>query len=37
MIRYEEVDPSRFNDELKDMYSWSNVAERTERVSCWIW
>ncbi|KAJ8660306.1 hypothetical protein O0I10_003763 [Lichtheimia ornata] len=32
MIRYEEVDPSRFNDELKDMYSWSNVAERTERV-----
>ena len=32
MIRYEEVDPSRFNDELKDMYSWSNVAERTEKV-----
>ncbi|KAI9322449.1 hypothetical protein BX666DRAFT_2022925 [Dichotomocladium elegans] len=32
MIRYDEVDPSRFNDELKDMYSWSNVAERTEKV-----
>ncbi|KAI9493679.1 GlcNAc transferase [Zychaea mexicana] len=32
MIRYEEVDPRRFNDELKDMYSWSNVAERTEKV-----
>ena len=32
MIRYEEVKPSRFNDELKDMYSWSNVAERTEKV-----
>lgn len=32
MIRFDEVDPSRFNDELKDMYSWSNVAERTEKV-----
>ncbi|ORY92986.1 phosphatidylinositol N-acetylglucosaminyltransferase GPI3 subunit [Syncephalastrum racemosum] len=37
MIRYEEVDPSRFNDELKDMYSWSNVAERTEKVYDLIW
>ncbi|KAL0091227.1 hypothetical protein F4703DRAFT_1971168 [Phycomyces blakesleeanus] len=32
MIKIGEVDPSRFNDELKDMYSWSNVAERTEKV-----
>ncbi|KAL0096913.1 hypothetical protein J3Q64DRAFT_1669916 [Phycomyces blakesleeanus] len=33
MIKIGEVDPSRFNDELKDMYSWSNVAERTEKVN----
>ncbi|KAI8069995.1 phosphatidylinositol N-acetylglucosaminyltransferase GPI3 subunit [Gongronella butleri] len=32
LIRYGKVDPSKFNDELKDMYSWSNVAERTEKV-----
>ncbi|KAL1928635.1 hypothetical protein VTP01DRAFT_2421 [Rhizomucor pusillus] len=32
MLRLKEVDPSQFNDELKDMYSWSNVAERTEKV-----
>ncbi|KAI9299643.1 hypothetical protein BJ944DRAFT_46230, partial [Cunninghamella echinulata] len=32
MIRYNKVDPSKFNDELKDMYSWSNVTERTEKV-----
>lgn len=33
MLRLKEVDPSQFNDELKDMYSWSNVAERTEKVN----
>ncbi|KAI8343860.1 hypothetical protein BC941DRAFT_386132 [Chlamydoabsidia padenii] len=32
MTRYKKVDPSKFNDELKDMYSWSNVAERTEKI-----
>lgn len=32
MTRFKKVDPSKFNDELKDMYSWSNVAERTEKV-----
>ncbi|KAH8552947.1 hypothetical protein BGW37DRAFT_487805 [Umbelopsis sp. PMI_123] len=32
MIRYEVVKPSSFNDELKDKYSWQNVAERTEKV-----
>ncbi|KAI7864557.1 GlcNAc transferase [Spinellus fusiger] len=32
MIKFGKVDPSLFNDELKDMYSWSNVAERTEKV-----
>jgi len=32
MIRYEVVKPSTFNDELKDKYSWKNVAERTEKV-----
>lgn len=31
-FRFGQVDPSRFNDELKDKYSWSNVAERTEKV-----
>ncbi|CAO3634077.1 unnamed protein product [Cunninghamella blakesleeana] len=32
VIRYKKVDPSKFYDELKDMYSWSNVTERTEKV-----
>jgi phosphatidylinositol glycan class A protein len=32
MIRRKEVQPAKFNDELKDMYSWVNVAERTEKV-----
>jgi phosphatidylinositol glycan class A protein len=32
MFRFGKVDPSQFNDQLKDMYSWSNVAERTEKV-----
>ncbi|CAO3693923.1 unnamed protein product [Umbelopsis ramanniana] len=32
MIRYEVVKPATFNDELKDKYSWKNVAERTEKV-----
>ncbi|KAF7730546.1 Phosphatidylinositol N-acetylglucosaminyltransferase gpi3 subunit [Apophysomyces ossiformis] len=32
MVRYGEMDPSRFNHELRDMYSWTNVAERTEKV-----
>ncbi|ORX42600.1 phosphatidylinositol N-acetylglucosaminyltransferase GPI3 subunit [Hesseltinella vesiculosa] len=33
LIRYGKVDPSKFNGELKDMYSWSNVAERTEKAT----
>jgi hypothetical protein len=32
MIRYEVPKPLTFNDELKDKYSWKNVAERTEKV-----
>jgi hypothetical protein len=32
MIRYEVAKPTTFNDELKDKYSWKNVAERTEKV-----
>ena len=32
MFRFGQIDPSRFNDQLKDMYNWSNVAERTEKV-----
>lgn len=32
MFRFGQVDPSQFNDQLKDMYNWSNVAERTEKV-----
>ncbi|ORX90454.1 UDP-Glycosyltransferase/glycogen phosphorylase [Basidiobolus meristosporus CBS 931.73] len=31
-IRMKEVDPSKFHDEVKEMYSWANVAERTEKV-----
>ncbi|KAG2181139.1 hypothetical protein INT43_008721 [Umbelopsis isabellina] len=32
MIRYEVPKPLTFNEELKDKYSWKNVAERTEKV-----
>lgn len=32
MIQRKEVQPAKFNDELKEMYSWVNVAERTEKV-----
>jgi len=32
MIHRKEVQPVKFNDELKEMYSWVNVAERTEKV-----
>lgn len=31
-FRIGKINPSTFNDELKDMYNWSNVAERTEKV-----
>lgn len=31
-FRFGQIDPSQFNNQLKDMYSWSNVAERTEKV-----
>lgn len=31
-FRFGKLDPSKFNNEIKDMYNWSNVAERTERV-----
>ncbi|KAG2204722.1 hypothetical protein INT46_005867 [Mucor plumbeus] len=30
--RFGKVDTSQFNDQLKEMYNWSNVAERTEKV-----
>jgi phosphatidylinositol N-acetylglucosaminyltransferase subunit A len=33
MIRLKEVIPVKFHDEIKEMYSWVNVAERTEKVS----
>jgi phosphatidylinositol glycan class A protein len=33
MIRLKEVIPIKFHDEIKEMYSWVNVAERTEKVS----
>lgn len=32
MFRFGQIDPSQFNDQLKEMYNWSNVAERTEKV-----
>lgn len=32
MYKFGKVDPSQFNDQLKEMYNWSNVAERTEKV-----
>ncbi|OZJ02913.1 hypothetical protein BZG36_04934 [Bifiguratus adelaidae] len=32
LIRSREVNPVTFHEELKEMYSWSNVAERTEKV-----
>lgn len=31
-IRLKEVHPVTFHDEVKQMYSWVNVAERTEKV-----
>lgn len=31
-FRFGKIDPSQFNQELKEMYNWSNVAERTEKV-----
>ncbi|CAO0791904.1 unnamed protein product [Mucor circinelloides] len=30
--KYSKVDTTQFNDQLKEMYNWSNVAERTEKV-----
>ncbi|KAL9537656.1 Phosphatidylinositol N-acetylglucosaminyltransferase gpi3 subunit [Mucor bainieri] len=30
--KYGKVDTTQFNDQLKEMYNWSNVAERTEKV-----
>ncbi|CAJ0746065.1 17275_t:CDS:2, partial [Entrophospora sp. SA101] len=32
MIRLKEVNPIKFHDEIKEMYSWVNIAERTEKV-----
>lgn len=37
MIRLKEAVPTKFHDEIKEMYSWSNVAERTEKVYDKIW
>ncbi|CAG8654461.1 12658_t:CDS:10 [Cetraspora pellucida] len=37
MIRHKEAVPTKFHDEIKEMYSWSNVAERTEKVYDKIW
>ncbi|CAG8553747.1 1457_t:CDS:2 [Diversispora eburnea] len=37
MIGLEEVSPIKLHDEIKEMYSWVNVAERTERVYNKIW
>lgn len=31
-FRFGHIDASKFNDQLKEMYNWSNVAERTEKV-----
>jgi phosphatidylinositol glycan class A protein len=31
-IRRKEVAPARFHDDVKQYYSWVNVAERTEKV-----
>ncbi|KAI8058671.1 uncharacterized protein B0P05DRAFT_581558 [Gilbertella persicaria] len=36
MFRFGQIDPSKFNDQLKDMYNWSNVAERTEKFLEWL-
>eukprot|EP00158_Paraphelidium_tribonemae_P007847 Partr_v1_DN28379_c1_g1_i5_m79344 putative phosphatidylinositol glycan anchor biosynthesis, class A len=32
LVRMNEIDPLRTHDEVKEMYSWVNVAERTEHV-----
>jgi len=32
MIKFKEVTPAKFHDRIKNMYSWENIAERTERV-----
>lgn len=32
VIQSKELNPVRFHDEVKEMYSWMNVAERTEKV-----
>jgi len=32
MIKFKEVTPAKFHDRIKKMYSWENIAERTERV-----
>jgi len=32
MIKLKKVIPAKFHDEIKEMYSWVNVAERTEKV-----
>ncbi|CAG8443867.1 10284_t:CDS:10 [Ambispora gerdemannii] len=37
MIRLKEVVPTKFHDEIKEMYSWVNVACRTEKVYDTIW
>ncbi|CAH1758094.1 9205_t:CDS:10 [Entrophospora sp. SA101] len=37
MIRLKEVNPIKFHDEIKEMYSWVNIAERTEKVYDSIW
>ena len=31
-LRHNKVRPGRFHDQVKAMYSWTNVAQRTERV-----
>ncbi|CAG8511791.1 11786_t:CDS:10 [Acaulospora morrowiae] len=37
MITCKEVSPAEFHDQIKEMYSWVNVAERTEKVYDKIW
>ncbi|CAG8459624.1 6459_t:CDS:10 [Paraglomus brasilianum] len=37
MIKLKKVIPAKFHDEIKEMYSWVNVAERTEKVYNTIW
>ncbi|KAG9292945.1 hypothetical protein G9A89_016307 [Geosiphon pyriformis] len=32
MIRLKKVIPAKFHDEIKEMYSWVNIARRTEKV-----